>query len=44
VIGRELEAVAVSLPPGLAEAARERGRALDIWATAADLLVFLEKG
>jgi predicted ATPase/DNA-binding XRE family transcriptional regulator len=40
--GRELAAVAASLPPEVAEAARERGRASDLWATAADLLLCLE--
>lgn len=42
VVGHELEALASSLPPHVAEAARERGRALDLWATAAELLAFLE--
>jgi tetratricopeptide (TPR) repeat protein len=42
VVGRELEALAASLPPEVAEAARERGRALDLWATAAELLAYLE--
>lgn len=42
VVGRELDALAASLPPEVAEAARERGRALDLWATAAELLAYLE--
>jgi tetratricopeptide (TPR) repeat protein len=42
VVGRELEAVAASLPPEVAEAARERGRTLDLWETAEALLAELE--
>jgi predicted ATPase len=42
VAGRELEALAASLPPEVAEAAWERGRALDLWETAAVLLAELE--
>jgi hypothetical protein len=38
VAGRELEALAVSLPPEVVEAAQERGRALDLWEEAAVLL------
>lgn len=38
VVGRELEGVAASLPLEVAEAARERGRSLDLWETAAVLL------
>jgi hypothetical protein len=41
VVGRELEVVAASLPPEVAEAVRERGRALDLWETAEVLLVEL---
>jgi hypothetical protein len=41
---REVAAAADSLPPEIVAAARERGRALDLWATAADLLAFLEEG
>jgi tetratricopeptide (TPR) repeat protein len=42
VVGRELEALAASLPPEVAEAARACGRTLDLWAAAAELLAFLE--
>ncbi|HEX6386133.1 MAG TPA: tetratricopeptide repeat protein, partial [Anaerolineae bacterium] len=42
VAGRELETLAASLPPEIAEAAQERGRALDLWETAAALLTELE--
>jgi tetratricopeptide (TPR) repeat protein len=42
VAGRELEAVAASLPPEVAEAARERGRTLDLWETAEALRAELE--
>ncbi|HEX6384642.1 MAG TPA: BTAD domain-containing putative transcriptional regulator [Anaerolineae bacterium] len=42
VAGRELKAVAASLPPEIAEAALERGRTLDLWQTAAALLAELE--
>ncbi|HEX6383833.1 MAG TPA: hypothetical protein VF177_04110, partial [Anaerolineae bacterium] len=42
VAGRELDDLAASLPPEVAEAARERGRALDLWQTAAALLAELE--
>jgi ATP/maltotriose-dependent transcriptional regulator MalT len=38
VAGRELEELAASLPPEAVHAARERGRALDLWATAETLL------
>lgn len=38
MVGRELEALAASMPPEVAEAARERGRALDLWETAEALL------
>jgi tetratricopeptide (TPR) repeat protein len=42
VAGRELEALAASLPPEVAEAAWERGRTLDLWEEAAVLLAELE--
>jgi hypothetical protein len=38
VAGRELEALAASLPLEVAEVARERGRALDLWETSRLLL------
>jgi tetratricopeptide (TPR) repeat protein len=38
VVGREMEALAASMPPEVAEAARERGRLLDLWETAGALL------
>jgi predicted ATPase/DNA-binding CsgD family transcriptional regulator len=41
VVGRELASLAVSLPPEVVEAAGERGRALDLWATAESLLAEL---
>jgi predicted ATPase/ATP/maltotriose-dependent transcriptional regulator MalT len=41
VVGRELASLAASLPPEVVEAARERGRALDLWATAEALLAEL---
>lgn len=43
LVGREVAAVAASLPPGVAQTARARGRALDVWA-AADLLAYLQQG
>jgi hypothetical protein len=43
VVGRELEALAASLPPEEAEAAWERGRTLDLWEEAAVLLAELEE-
>jgi tetratricopeptide (TPR) repeat protein len=42
VVGQELDALAASLPPEVAEAARERGRTLDLWEEAAVLLAELE--
>jgi tetratricopeptide (TPR) repeat protein len=42
IVGRELEAVAASSPPEVAEAARKRGRTLDLWETAGALLAELE--
>ena len=42
VFGRHIEAVAATLPPEVAEAARERGRARDLKATVKELLVELE--
>jgi predicted ATPase/DNA-binding CsgD family transcriptional regulator len=41
VVGRELKALAAALPPEVVEAAGERGRALDLWATAETLLAEL---
>jgi len=38
VAGRALEALAASLPPEVAEVARERGRTLELWETAEALL------
>jgi tetratricopeptide (TPR) repeat protein len=43
VVGRELEALAASLPPKMAEAARARGQVLDLWEAAADLLTYLQQ-
>jgi predicted ATPase/DNA-binding SARP family transcriptional activator len=42
VAGWELEAVAASLSPEVAEAAQERGRTLDLWQAAAALLAELK--
>ncbi|HEX6384555.1 MAG TPA: BTAD domain-containing putative transcriptional regulator, partial [Anaerolineae bacterium] len=42
VAGRELESLAATLPVEAAVAARERGRTLDLWQTAAALLAELE--
>ena len=42
VFGRHIEALAATLPPEVAEAARERGRARDLEATVKELLVELE--
>jgi predicted ATPase/DNA-binding CsgD family transcriptional regulator/Flp pilus assembly protein TadD len=44
LVGQELEAVATALPPEVAGAARERGRALDLWVTAETLLAELSEG
>jgi serine/threonine protein kinase/predicted ATPase len=41
VVGRELNDLATALPPGVAHAAGERGRSLDLWATAESLLAEL---
>jgi predicted ATPase len=41
VVGRELASLAASLPPEVVEAAGERGRALDLWATAETLMAEL---
>ena len=43
VFGRHIEAVAATLPPEVAEAARERGRALDLETTVNDLLLDLSE-
>ena len=42
VFGRHIDAVAATLPPEVAEAARERGRARDLQATVKELLMELE--
>jgi tetratricopeptide (TPR) repeat protein len=42
VAGNEIAALAESLPPDVAAAAQERGRACDLWATVEKLLVELE--
>ena len=42
VFGRHIDAIAANLPPEVAEAARERGRARDLQATVKELLVELE--
>ena len=44
VAGRELEAVAASLPPAVVAAAQERGRALDLFDTARALVEWLGVG
>ena len=44
VVGKQMAAVAASLPPLAAAAARERGRSQDLWATVAELLVELGEG
>jgi hypothetical protein len=43
IAGRCVEAAAAALPPDVVAAARERGRALDWWGTAAELLDELPK-
>jgi tetratricopeptide (TPR) repeat protein len=43
VVGKHITAVAVNLPPEVVAAAQERGRARDLWATAAELLAELER-
>ena len=42
VAGVHIAAAAASLPPVTVAAARERGRALDLWATVAQLLAEME--
>ncbi len=42
VAGKHIAAVAATLPPDVVAAAQERGRARDLWTTAAELLVELE--
>jgi hypothetical protein len=41
VVGRQIAAVAATLPPDVVAAAQERGRARDLEATVAELLVEL---
>jgi hypothetical protein len=41
VVGRHIATAAATLPPEVAAAARERGRARDLWATMEELLVEL---
>ena len=41
VFGRQIDAIAASLPPEVVAAARERGRARDLHATVAELLAEL---
>ncbi len=38
IAGRHIKAATTRLPPDVVESAQERGRALDWWATAEDLL------
>jgi hypothetical protein len=38
VAGKEIEAIAESLPPAVAEAAKAKGAEMDLWATAEELL------
>ena len=42
VAGRHIAAAAETLPPMVVAAAQERGRARDLWETAAELLVELD--
>ena len=42
VAGKQIGAVAATLPPGVVAAARERGRVRDVGATVAELLAELE--
>ena len=44
VVGRQIAAVAATLPPHLVAAARERGQARDLDATVAELLIELGRG
>lgn len=41
IAGRHIATVGATLPPEVVEVARERGRALDVWKTAAELLEVL---
>ena len=43
IAGKQIAAVAATLPPEVVAAARERGRARDLEATVAELLVELEE-
>jgi hypothetical protein len=43
VVGQRVEAAALALRPAAREAARERGRALDLWATAEALVLELQQ-
>jgi hypothetical protein len=43
IVGKHIEAIAATLPPDVVAAAQERGRARDLDATVAELLVELEK-
>jgi hypothetical protein len=43
IVGWHIAAVAATLPPEVVAAAQRRGRALDWWATAAELLEALQK-
>ena len=42
VVGNEITAAAESLPPEVVAAAKDRGRARDLWETARELLAELE--
>ena len=43
IAGQHIAAAAESLPPEVVQAARERGRARDLWKTAKELLAELER-
>ncbi len=43
VAGQHIITIAATLPPDVVTAARERGRARDLWETAAELLAELEQ-
>jgi hypothetical protein len=43
VAGREIDALTAALPPEIASAARKRGQARDLWATADELLASFEE-
>jgi hypothetical protein len=43
VVGRHVAAAAEALPPEVAAAARERGRARDLWTTAQELVAEFEQ-